>query len=585
LSAAIPRNPVLEQLQWLTPAPLWNTTSVGAASSGLTQPWIAELRSDTFVQDFLGLLSGSNGATPDGLASTVPHLTVDGTDTGAFRLFQPLSQCYYLVTASLVCRRPGIPDRAVAAAAGEKTSFVIRLIGDDGGEQAWVPAGQGSTSAPAPGAPPSGTWKSATADQLVPGEEKLPMHAAPVAGFAEDGTTAATLGMAAGAQSSRTVFYGYVPVGRRERMVTAMPDPVTTLANLKQENPFLDELIGRVIDPWHKITNFSMPSPATSFPPPTSFPNYPSTYVLLDLADWLSKYVPAVYDAITTGSTVTGAENALLTVLQQTTVAVTSAQKVVSAQNVASVIASLVPYLPLVTGHDITGPPSTYDLRKPIDTTTNAQRPDNWFDPPKQTAAVSLADFARDALAQAGTPAPPATQDPSYQPGVPPELQGMIKNDPVTPPAGTSEQTYVIRTVFEHEPCRPVLSAPSRQFVLARAIDPDAPARKIRIQMPDITNMRRFQRGVAIEIPPSLRAITDHLTPPTDVLKGAKIDTNGGVQVGMICSFSLQIIFVCAFMVLFVFLLLFNIVFWWMAYLKICFPIPVLRSKPNAPSP
>jgi hypothetical protein len=582
LSAAIPRSPVLEQLQWLTPAPLWNTTSVGAASSGLTQPWIAELRSDTFVQDFLGLLSGSNGATPDGLASTVPHLTVDGTDTGAFRLFQPLSQCYYLVTASLVCRRPGIPDRAVAAAAGEKTSFVIRLIGDKG-EQAWVPAGgQGSTSAPAPGAPPSGTWQPATADQLVPGEEKHPMHAAPVAGFAEDGTTAATLGMAAGTQSSRTVFYGYVPVGRRERMVPAMTDPLGALANLKwpmnmaPENPFLDELIGRVIDPWHKIMNFSGNQP-------TSFPNYPSTYVLLDLADWLSKYVPAVYDAITTGSTVTGAENALLTVLQQTTIQVTSAQNVVSAQNVASVIASLVPYLPLVTGADMDGPPSTYNLRQTIDTTTNAPRPDNWFDPPKQTPPVSLADFARDALAQAGTPAPPANQDPSYQPGVPTELQGMIKNDPVTPAAGTSEPTYVIRTVFEHEPCRPVLSAPSRQFVLARAIDPDAPARKIRIQMPDIANMRRFQRGVAIEIPPSLRAITDKLM-PTNVLKGEPIATNGGVQVGMICSFSLQIIFMCAFIVLFVFLLLFNIVFWWMAYLKICFPIPVLRSTPKKPS-
>jgi hypothetical protein len=269
---------------------------------------------------------------------------------------------------------------------------------------------------------------------------------------------------------------------------------------------------------------------------------------------------------------VTGAENALLTVLQQTTVLVdANGGQSFEPVALASVIASLTTFLPLVTGADILPPTATYNLSQPpVDTTTNAPSPD-WFDAPKQDPAVSLADFARDAMAQAAT-----------DPSVPPELQGMIKIDPVTPPAGTSDQTYVIRAVFEHDPCRPVLSAPSREFVLARAIDADAPARKIRIQLPDINNMRQFQRGVALEIPASLRRITDKITP--DVLKGDSVDTNG-MQLGMICSFSLQIIFVCAFMVLFVFLLLFNIVFWWMAYLKICFPIPVNPPKPKAPSP
>jgi hypothetical protein len=43
----------------------------------------------------------------------------------------------------------------------------------------------------------------------------------------------------------------------------------------------------------------------------------------------------------------------------------------------------------------------------------------------------------------------------------------------------------------------------------------------------------------------------------------------------MICSLSIPIITLCAFIVLMIFLSLLNIVFWWMAFFKICLPIPV----------
>ena len=167
-------------------------------------------------------------------------------------------------------------------------------------------------------------------------------------------------------------------------------------------------------------------------------------------------------------------------------------------------------------------------------------------------------------------------------PSLPPELQGMIKIDPVAPPEGWAEPTYVIRAVFEHDPCRPVLSEASHQFVLARAVDPDAPARKIRIQLPDVANMRKYQRGVALEMPSSLRSVIDRVTP--DILKNQGLPGNG-VELGMICSFSLQIIFLCAFIVLFIFLLLLNIVFWWLPFLKICFPIPVDPATTKAKQP
>jgi hypothetical protein len=599
-AVAVPRIPAVEQLQWLAPAPLWNAMTVGAASSGLTQPWIAELRSDAFVADFLGLVGGQSGASPDGMAETVPHRTVGGAAGAPFRLFQPMSQCYYIVSATLACRRPGIPDRAVKPARGERTSFVIRLVNADG-EQAWVPAGgQGSTTAPAPGSPPTGQWQHATADALVDGEEQLPMHPALVAPFADAGSTAATLGMAAGADSTRTVFYGYVPVGRRERMVPALADPIGAVENfvpptgISLVNPWLDELMARVILPWQNLTQqFSWPSNK----PPQTFPGYASLFVLLDLADWLNTYLPNVYAAITTpGKSVTGAENDLLVLLQNTMVKRGGADVAVATE-----LAQLQQYAPLVHGGNVPGapdPPNNYDLTPPpkgpgANPPALASRA-SWFNPakslasatadtsgpsaqpPKLASSAGLADYALVALAQA------ASDPTAPKPVVPPELDGLIKIDPVSPPPGTSEPTYIIRAVFEHDPCRPVLSEASHQFVLARAVDADAPARKIRIQLPDITNMRQFQRGVGLEMPASLNRVISQVTP--DMLKGQGL-SGGSQQLGMICSFSLQIIFLCAFIVLFIFLLLLNIVFWWLPFLKICFPIPVNPGVPKGPQP
>jgi hypothetical protein len=593
-AAAVVPAPAAEQLQWLTPAPLWNLSAVGPASSGLAQPWIAELTSDSFVSDFLGLLGGKGGASPDGLAGTVPHRTAGGVAGAPFRLFQPMSQCYYIVSATLVCRRPGIPDRTVKVARGERTSFVIRLTAVDGSEQAWVPAGgQGSATAPDPGSPPTGSWQPAPADALVPGEEKFPMHPAPVTSFADPGSTAGILGMATGSQSTRTVYYGYVPVSRRERMVPPLPDPVAAVQafvppfGISLVNPWLDELMARVIQPWSKLTN---PPPFPDGAPP-SFPGYPSLFLLLDLADWLSKYLPNVYAAITTSATVTGSEANLLALLQNTTVKRGANQVVVATE-----LANLQQFKALVTGGDLpqnaAAPPDDYDLTSGPQARAGGSR-DHWFDPaksvdsaiadttgpsappPTSATAAGLADYALAALAQ-------APNDPGYEPPVlPPELQGLVKIDPVTPPAGFSDPVYVIRAVFEHNPCRPVLSDRSHEFTLARAIDADAPARKIRIQLPDVSNMRQFARGVALEMPPSLNRVISKVTP--DILKGNGIP-GGGVQLGMICCFSLQIIFICAFIVLFIFLMLLNIVFWWLPFLKICFPIPVTPPPQKGPS-
>jgi hypothetical protein len=52
----------------------------------------------------------------------------------------------------------------------------------------------------------------------------------------------------------------------------------------------------------------------------------------------------------------------------------------------------------------------------------------------------------------------------------------------------------------------------------------------------------------------------------------------GGIGITWLCSFSIPLITICAFFVLNIFLSLLNIVFFWMAYIKICIPIPTPKD-------
>jgi hypothetical protein len=61
------------------------------------------------------------------------------------------------------------------------------------------------------------------------------------------------------------------------------------------------------------------------------------------------------------------------------------------------------------------------------------------------------------------------------------------------------------------------------------------------------------------------------------LIKDEDIGGEGGFGLGFICTFSFQIIFIIAFFLLLMFAVVLNIVFWWMAFLRICLPIPVKK--------
>ena len=47
---------------------------------------------------------------------------------------------------------------------------------------------------------------------------------------------------------------------------------------------------------------------------------------------------------------------------------------------------------------------------------------------------------------------------------------------------------------------------------------------------------------------------------------------------GLVCSFAIPTITICAFIVLNIFLSLFDLIFRWMAFIKICIPIPLPKK-------
>jgi hypothetical protein len=146
---------------------------------------------------------------------------------------------------------------------------------------------------------------------------------------------------------------------------------------------------------------------------------------------------------------------------------------------------------------------------------------------------------------------------------------------------GSTDESYAIRCVYERPQCSPPLQVVSQRsvfFSLATFFDADAPARPVRIIMPidvSLAGIRKFQRNVNFLISPSLQKkinmITGH---ERDLLQPAATlgsDANG---LGWMCSFSFQIIFIVAFFLLLMFVIILNIAFWWIAFFKICIPIP-----------
>jgi hypothetical protein len=126
----------------------------------------------------------------------------------------------------------------------------------------------------------------------------------------------------------------------------------------------------------------------------------------------------------------------------------------------------------------------------------------------------------------------------------------------------------------DHCPAKLVWANPTELFRVLPWWDGDGPATII--PLPDPRDFKKMKPNVSFQVPDSLAALL-RADPKTTLKDGPS--GGGGIGVMWLCSFSIPIITICAFLVLGIFLSLFDLIFFWMAFIKICIPIPVPKSQ------
>jgi hypothetical protein len=182
-----------------------------------------------------------------------------------------------------------------------------------------------------------------------------------------------------------------------------------------------------------------------------------------------------------------------------------------------------------------------------------------------QTDAAALRSALQLRLAAAWTNAVGQFPVPKYPPG---DTQFMVRP--------------FVRTIRPDGCERITWGDYSAPFVLATVFDPDA-TRPVLIQMPELDDAQRgMARGAAFAMPPKLAGLVNSLTGRQSVQDTIDGNQPNGLQLGMICSFSIPIITICAMLILSIIINLLNILFFWLPFVKICLPVP---KNFKAPSP
>jgi hypothetical protein len=95
------------------------------------------------------------------------------------------------------------------------------------------------------------------------------------------------------------------------------------------------------------------------------------------------------------------------------------------------------------------------------------------------------------------------------------------------------------------------------------------------IELPSIDRgfLKNLRPNVTLKVPRSLFNFLQN-NAPEDFLGGDARNDTSGPNFQWICGFNISIIFMIAFMLLITFVFLLNIVFWWVAFFRVCIPLP-----------
>ena len=556
------------------------------------------------------------------------------------KLYQPAHQRFYLVTACLVCRVAGLPDHALDTAREERVGFVVRRIMQSDpnnaqspppGEYAFVTtaAGQG--------------WQkvSGAGEELMKDEELLPLF--PFNFGDTDGRR-------------RRLFGAMIPVGRRELYMgagtyTPAKSGGAPAAGATKKTARKIHFRMQVAEPWKNLLRTAEDARETLLSAggedsstlkkdAREQAQMISWYLLLDLADYLKRYVPDVWTAVLAGSGAGVAQNTPAAALY----------KELSSMKIDAPLKTALTDSKTGTKYTSAHVPDNLAaaLKKIADASkAYADKLESNAEPYDRNAAVGSNGWPDFIFPLADPEMPDAASLPSAsitaaQPGdesqddvslstqgVSPTLvnrQARVDNltalvvralpsdapeQAPPPPAAsrpvldTREGTFLIRFVYERPFCGPldppVVSEPSAEFQLAGFFDPDAPARAIRIALPIDTTpagLRKFDKNTAFMISDVLCGQMQRLKGITfgDLVRSVlpwpfhkdlsskapgigPCKSGNNINIGMICTFSLPIITICALILLMIIVLLFDIIFRWIPWFIMCFPLPRFKGK------
>jgi len=532
-----------EKVQWQTASPLWEEAlkDTDSAKKRFNRPAILRFASDTFMEDLETRLN----TAPTGLTQyVVRHETWEEPAAGWLpvedenneetppRLYHPAHGRFYLVAASLACRKPGLPDKCLDTSNKESVSFVMRrLVTESGQENEYGWMGDFG-------------WVKVTSPLTVSaGEERFPLFAM---NFKDR-------------DRQRRLLAGLVPVASKETFqAPAAKNPYILSDQERQQlitgDPFADprktQFDITVSEASEELSERALKTGSDAMSDAEA--REILMWIWLDFAEFLRAHLPDVWDAVD--------------------------QKLSTWPGGAGGEEDLFDWLHAETFHGI------YEWDDVLDAVyaKNDQILTGDIEDPSGeiigfsglTAADAAAVAARvidgtlDGLVESalgvyqGETGDDASGD---VPGVPKHETGI---------------NYIIRCVYERPKCQgirsPVVSEPSRKFQLASFFEPEAPARPVRITMPvdtSIAGLRKFKKNVSLLISKKLRNQIERMQGVTlGDLDDGKIPQEPGFNLGMICSLSIPIITICALILLMIIVSLLNIVFWWLPFFKICFP-------------
>lgn len=684
---------------WAGPAALWMGYLGGTGAApreNFPAPAILRFNSDSFMEDLMALLEKDPArvaelvarpetwrglvATPDadGALQPQPPKTVrerqaerravaragqtraakvkstlaQASAQGAplLKLYQPAHQRYYLVGASLVCGIPGLPDLTVDAGKQEGLRYVLRRLLPPAGASVVAKTDTDIVSweehAYVVGPSGAGWHKLADPQRTAPGEELLPLF--PLTYREDDGRR-------------RRLVAGLIPVGRRDAYHAAARTDSLGNVSLAESKKTPRKLLFRsqVAEPWKNVINraVGMKRSATR-DPAADIPDLDkqgreerkahenlmtaSWYVLLDFAEYLKEYLPAVWDAVlrpmqAPALTEPNQVN-LLAALNATALPADFVTRIAGASYLAGyrISGSLADALKnaFAWKQDLEAVDTEFEFESAPKALTAAGRtPPTWPDflfpladfyynagivrssaPTVAIAAgaVSDAEVDRDGMLQQETGGDLAAERAAVDQLVALIVKALPADDPgarapAVPAASRptlldQDGVFRIRCVLARPQCGTLhpelVSDPTRAFRLAAFFDPDAPARPIRIGLPlDTTpaGLRKFDKNTAFIMSDILCGQVQRLKGITlgDLVRsvlpwpfhkdlsapaGGPCQTGGG-SAGMVCSLSIPIITLCALILLMIIVTILDFFFRWIPWLIMCFPIPGLKGK------